>query len=125
LNKQHFPRNHRLLTKAEYKNIFDNSFKVNQKYLLALFKPNHKSYARLGLIVSKRSANQAVARNQIKRVVRESFRLINEQFSGLDIIVIARQQCDILDKANLRRGIEKLWEKLHEYVGKHPHAFSS
>jgi ribonuclease P protein component len=113
LNKQlSFPRDHRLVSKADYKSVFDKSFKVNQKHLVVLFKPNEKPHARLGLVIGKRVANSAVARNQIKRVMRESFRLNHEQLKGLDIIIIGRQQCDTLDKTKLREGIDRLWEKL-------------
>ncbi|MDR3490409.1 MAG: ribonuclease P protein component [Gammaproteobacteria bacterium] len=92
--------------------MFDQSNKVAQRYLLALFKPNQKSHARVGIIVGKRVANQAVARNQIKRIVRESFRANYERFQGLDIVIIARAQCDNLNKIQLREGIEQLWQKL-------------
>ncbi len=107
-----FNPNNKLITKAEFKSVFDESFKVSQKFLTVLYKPNKKNQARIGLVVAKRSVNSAVARNQIKRVIRESFRLNQEKLAGLDIIVIARQQCGSLDKATLREGIEKLWEKL-------------
>lgn len=111
-NDLSFPRNQRLVTKAEYQSIFDQSEKASQRYLLALYKPNKNGSARLGVIVGKRVANSSVARNQIKRVVRESFRANQDQLKGLDIVVIARQQCDSLDKVQLREGIEKLWQKL-------------
>lgn len=111
-NHSRFSRDDRLLTKAEYKFVFDQSNKVTQRHLLALFKPNLKPHGRLGLVIGKRVANSAVARNKIKRIIRESFRLNRKQFQGIDIIVIARQQCDTLDKAKLREGIDKLWEKL-------------
>jgi ribonuclease P protein component len=62
--------------------------------------------------VGKRVAKKAVSRNQIKRVIRESFRFQQKKLSGIDIIVIARQQCDKLSKQKLREGIEQLWEKL-------------
>lgn len=114
-----FPRTHRLLSKAEFKNIFDQAHKINQKYLLALFKPNQKANARLGLIVGKRVAKHAVTRNQIKRVIRESFRLYQDRLIGLDVVIIARQQCDTQDKAKLREGLDKLWEKLLTYSKTH------
>lgn len=110
----HFSKHYRLLNKVDFKNVFDKSNKVSQKYLLALFKTNQLSHARIGIIVGKRVANKAVTRNQIKRVLRESFRHHQDHLKGLDIIVIARQQCDTLDKTNLRRGIDRLWEKLQE-----------
>lgn len=113
MNKQlSFPRTHRLLTKAEYKSVFDQSMKVSGRHLLILFKPNKKSHARLGLMVGKRVANLAVARNQIKRAIRESFRVNQDKLKGFDLVVIARQQCDTLSKQKLRESIEKLWEKL-------------
>lgn len=100
------------MNKADYKNVFDDSYKINQRHVLALFKPNQKSYARLGIIVGKRVANSAVARNRIKRAIRESFRLNKDRLQGLDIIIIARQQSDTLNKAKLREGMNILWEKL-------------
>lgn len=108
----HFPKDYKLVTKAEFKSTFEQSTKITQKYLLALFKPNAKPHARLGLIVGKRVAKSAVVRNRIKRVIRESFRLNQERLKGLDIIILARQQCDTLTKIQLREGIDKLWEKL-------------
>jgi len=107
-----FPRNQRLANKAEYQSIFDESQKTTGKHLLALYKVNKKEFARLGVIVGKRVADSAVARNQIKRVVRESFRAHQADLMGLDIIVIARHQCDELDKVRLREGIDRLWQKL-------------
>lgn len=107
-----FPRSHRLLAKAEFDHVFDKALKINQKHVLILFKPNHKQHARLGVIVSKRVAHDAVVRNRIKRVVRESFRHYQSKLDDLDIIVIARQQCDTLTKDDLRKGLDHLWERL-------------
>lgn len=80
--------------------------------MLILFKPNQKAHARLGVIVGKRVANEASDRNRIKRIVRESFRLKQDELKGWDIVVIARQQCGTLDKLKLRKGIDDLWAKL-------------
>ena len=110
--KLSFPRNHRLVTKAEFKSIFDKSKKISQRYLLVLYKPNQITHARLGLVIGKRAVNSAVKRNRIKRIIRESFRHQHESLKGVDIIVIARQQCDKLSNQKLREGIDYLWEKL-------------
>lgn len=119
MNKQlGFPSQYRLLSKADFKAVFDQCDKVNQKQFLALFKPNQMSHARLGIVIAKRTVNSAVARNRIRRVIRESFRLNREQLKGFDIIVLVRQNCDTLDKANLREGIDKLWEKLRIFYQK-------
>jgi ribonuclease P protein component len=107
-----FPRDYRLVSKAEYQSLFDKSEKANQRHLLALYKVNAMAHARVGIIVGKRVAKKAVTRNTIKRIVRESFRANQPNLKGLDIVIIARQQCDKLNKLQLREGIDKLWEKL-------------
>lgn len=107
-----YPRKHRLITKEDFKSVFDKCTKINQKHLLLLVKPNQHTYARLGLVVGKRVANKAVARNRIKRVIRESFRHHYDNVKGMDIIVIARHACDKLTKHKLREGIDRLWETL-------------
>lgn len=107
-----FPRDNRLVTKADYKLTLDQPNKISHKHLLILFKLNQTTVARLGLMVGKRVANLAVTRNRIKRVIRESFRAKQNDLKGLDIVVIARHQCDKLSKQELREGIDKLWERL-------------
>ena len=102
----------RLNTKSEFKTVFDNPHKVTQKYFTVLFRRNEKSYTRLGIIVGKRVANRAVTRNRIKRVIREYFRITQERWMGIDVLIIARQHCDTLDNVALREGIDKLWLKL-------------
>jgi ribonuclease P protein component len=107
-----FPRSHKIVTKADYNVTLNQPYKISQKYLLVLFKPNQFSHGRLGLMVGKRVAAHAVTRNRIKRVIRESFRAKQTQLKGFDIVVIARHQCGTLSKVELRKGIDKLWEKL-------------
>ena len=54
--------------------------------LLAL--ANDRGNPRLGLVISRKAAGAAVARNRIKRLVRESFRHTQTQLGGFDIVVI-------------------------------------
>ena len=90
----------------------DKPLKISHQHLLILFKPNGSLHPRLGLMVGKRIAKLAVTRNSIKRVIRESFRAKQNEIKGFDIVVIARHQCDTLSKAELRKGLDKLWQKL-------------
>ncbi|MEW5769212.1 MAG: ribonuclease P protein component [Pseudomonadota bacterium] len=48
--------------------------------------PNRAGFARLGMIVPKKLVSTAVRRNRIKRLLREWFRLNQEDLPGLDII---------------------------------------
>ena len=47
--------------------------------------------ARLGVVVAKRNVKLAVARNRLKRTVRESFRLQQSCLTGLDIVVVVKK----------------------------------
>lgn len=107
-----FPRSHRLVTPSEYKSLFTQSKKTACRFLTMLYKQNNHLYGRLGIVVGKRVAKKAVSRNRIKRVIRESFRYQQDKLTGIDVVVIARQECDQLSKQKLREGIDKLWEKL-------------
>lgn len=51
------------------------------------YKPNNLGYPRLGIVVSKKTARRAVARNYMRRVLREWFRLNREKLGGLDVVV--------------------------------------
>ena len=107
-----FPHNHRIVTKAEFQILFDKSKKIVHRNTVILFRENQKSFARLGVIVGKKTAKHAVVRNRIKRVIRESFRHHQDRLQKIDVVIIARKPCETLDKQKLREGIDLLWEKL-------------
>lgn len=48
-------------------------------------------HARLGVVVAKRNVRLAVARNRLKRFVRESFRLLQANLRGLDVVVVIKK----------------------------------
>ena len=63
--------------------------RANKKLVLYVL-PNSLSKNRLGISVSKKVGN-SVVRHRIARLIRESYRLSEEQFRcGFDFVVIAR-----------------------------------
>lgn len=66
--------------------IAEGSFKV-------FFVKNEKSNARLGIIASKKVIPHATDRNQLKRVIRETFRCHDAKYCGLDMVVMVRRPC--------------------------------
>lgn len=114
-----FGRSKRLLTKAAYKAVFDDSsYRVSHRNLLMLARPSGLKEARLGLIVAKKNVRLAVKRNRIKRVVRDSFRLNQQTLETLDIIFLARRGLDQLEPAEQHKLLLQSWRKLSRQMKK-------
>ena len=78
---QRFPRCARIRTSAEYQAVFSEGSRVSGAYFrLHLAQGEAFPKPRLGIAVSKRVDKSAVARNRIKRVCRDYFRLHNHDF---------------------------------------------
>ncbi|CAK0761163.1 RNase P protein component [Gammaproteobacteria bacterium] len=85
-----FPQTLRLLRASQFERVFAQARKVSGSGLTVLARGNDLSHPRLGLVVSKRSARAAVARNRIKRLAREAFRHLQDRLGGVDLIVLSR-----------------------------------
>jgi len=98
----------RLLTKADYAQVFNKSVKVSNSLFLILIHKNSNCQPRLGLVISKKVDKRAVVRNRIKRLVRESFR--NYEFSqSCDFVVLARAKAKERKNDELLTIINDLW----------------
>lgn len=73
---------------------------------------NGLRHARLGVTVSKRVAGRAVARNRIKRLVRESFRQTQWDIAGLDLVVVARPHAAATENPDLRLSLAWHWKNV-------------
>jgi ribonuclease P protein component len=110
-----FDRRKRLVKSSEYQRVFgDKAQRISGGGLSILARGNHLDHPRLGIVVSSRVARTAVARNRIKRLVRESFRLQQARLKGWDVVVIARP--DVVKQTNqeLLASLEGHWKKLEQ-----------
>lgn len=117
-----YPRSARLTKPIEFKAVFrkplvssDHCFKI-----LARLAGDVTS-ARLGLAVSKKVDKRAVARNRIKRIVRESFRSevlpageSQSEYRKLDYVVLPRATCVTLSNQQLFESLGKHWHGLQK-----------
>ena len=108
-----FPRQVRLTQPVEYRRVFDHSrCKASNRWITVLATPNSQNASRLGLVISRKAVRTAVARNRIKRQVRESFRHWQVQLGSLDIVVIGRAGITMQPNRVLAQALEKIWKQL-------------
>jgi ribonuclease P protein component len=106
-----FSHRHRLAGKKTFQSVFDHSHKIAHKSLLVFYSPNQKSYARLGILITKQKIAQAVNRNRIRRRIRESFRHHKDLLKGLDLIILVRSKWCPTNEL-MRDDIDTLWPRL-------------
>lgn len=63
-------------------------------------------------MIGKKSVKLSVERNRLKRQIRESFRLNQDNLVGWDIVVVARKGLGDLQNAELAQQFGKLWKRL-------------
>ena len=61
-------------------------------FVVIYLRPNNRTYNRVGFTVGK-SVGKAVVRNRTKRLMRESYRLVEDRLLvGYDMIIVARNR---------------------------------
>ena len=110
-----FPRQVRLLSAEDYRNVFnDVTCKVSNRHILLLARESNTQHARVGLVVAKKNVRKAVERNRFKRLVRDSFRLHQHTLEPLDIVVLSRPGLSDLDNQTITKQLENLWQRLNK-----------
>jgi ribonuclease P protein component len=108
-----FTRQHRLLSPRDFQRVMDKPLlRATQNGFLLLACENELDVARIGFVLSKRRVRLAVARNRIKRIIRESFRQQQDLLRGLDIVVMARDGLATLENPALHAAIERQFQHL-------------
>ena len=108
-----FGKCRRLLTAADYSQVFDGAdARASHRNLLLLARSNNSDQHRLGLVIAKKNVRLAVQRNRIKRVSREFFRQLPAESTSFDVVLLARRGLDQLDNAALSSILRQQWQKL-------------
>lgn len=108
-----YPRRLRLLTGRDFQFVFDNAqLKVPDQTILILARPNNLGHSRLGFVISKKNVRQAVKRNRVRRIIRESFRLNQHNLPAVDMIILARSGLGELENEQIHKLMKKCWSRL-------------
>jgi ribonuclease P protein component len=101
-----FPRRARLTKRSEFLTLSRHGRRVHTSHFVVLSKVNGMEQNRLGITVTTRVGN-AVVRNRIKRLLRESFRRWKEPASnGQDIVVIAKRGAEMLSLSEVAAELQ-------------------
>jgi len=106
------PAIRRMRRPAEFKRAYASGRRFGNEFFTANAQVNDLSWPRLGMSIAARILRRAVDRNRVRRVIRESFRMHQQQLPPLDIVIGARSAAVSADRARLRASLEALWRKI-------------
>ncbi len=107
-----FKNKQRVRQKSDFDHVFKKRKRLFGRYFLVYYRQNTLEYPRLGVIASKRNVRHAVDRNQLRRIAKEGFRLMQQDLPRIDVILVAKKGASNADKQELRQCINQLLTKL-------------
>jgi ribonuclease P protein component len=103
-----YPSAARLRRPVEFKSVLNESRRLRSGVFELRFHHNESLSARLGLVIPKKLARQAVLRNLVRRLARESFRLRLISLPPVDVVIrLAKPIC--LEPGRARLSQRKAW----------------
>ncbi|CAM3506130.1 hypothetical protein GCM10016272_14470 [Psychrobacter glaciei] len=110
-----FTKAQRLLTPAAFREVFDApERKLHQSHLMAFVRTNTHEQPRVGMAITKRKVPTAVARNLIKRQIREQFRVKSSMLENKDIVFIVKKSIKELGNKELKNEIINIFKKIEK-----------
>jgi ribonuclease P protein component len=108
-----FSRQARLLHSREFQRVFNNTeCKSVDGLLTVLAVRNNCGHPRLGLAISKKKIKTAVARNRLKRLVRESFRQHKNELANVDVVVMGQNRAANVSNKQAFDSLNTHWKNI-------------
>ena len=94
---------------GDFSRVFRQAKRTGGGGLTILAVENSVDHPRLGLAIAKKHVKLASHRNRLKRIIRESFRQHQSEFSNIDIVVLSRPGLDQRDSQQVWAALERHW----------------
>lgn len=101
----------------QFKFLYQRGKCLPGKYCVVYFRKNKKNENRLGITVNKKLGN-AVCRNRVRRLLRESYRLLEDGLKpGYDIVLVGRVRAVAANCGTVQRCLRSLLEQAQMFEG--------
>jgi ribonuclease P protein component len=114
------PARLRLRHKGDFDAAYAHGRRISDGFFSVTARANDAGAPRLGLAVAVKLAGNAVARNRLRRIIRESFRLHQRELPPVDLVVSARLAARAAAAQTLRASLAALWKKVGEQCATSP-----
>ncbi len=107
------PKENRLKKEKEFETVFKGGRMLRGNYVFLKYLANGTDKTKVGFVVSKKISKLAVARNKIKRRMREIVRLRKKEIKeGLSIIFVSLPPIKDIGYEEIEKDISVLLEKI-------------
>lgn len=101
-----------LKLKSEFDFVKQNGIKfVSRSFLLLCVSPSPDGKRRIGIICGRKFDKRAVTRNRVRRMFKESFRLIKNQVSLSHILFIPRKEAEQRKTQDIQHEMIEIFQK--------------
>ena len=115
-----FPRRFRITNSDDFTQILRdfNTKKIFYKYFTFFVSPTPLSSSKLGVITSKKNFPTAVARNRLKRIARESFRLHCSTIVNISLLVMFNKSAALATNHEIFPELDKAFTEIKPILPK-------
>ena len=99
---------------SDFQALYNKGKSTGSRFVVILYRKNGQSRSRRAFLASKKVGN-AVERNRARRLMKESFRLIEQKTpikTGYDVLFIARNSINNQKCADVKKTIEAAMKRV-------------
>ncbi|MBC7697864.1 MAG: ribonuclease P protein component [Bacteroidia bacterium] len=109
-----FTKPAKLIKTDEFSSVFNFRKRISAQHLAIHYQPNTKQHARLGLVVGKKTAKSSVSRNYMRRVLREFFRLNQQEICHVDLVIRVQKKFEKKAFGQIKLEFDSLIAKINQ-----------